>query len=83
MIMMKDIPEILESLRMTPRVLCEFVESIPESGLDLRRDDGFWTIAEHVSHLAHVQPMLLDRMNRFMAEEHPEFVPYLPGKEVG
>ena len=75
---MQDIPDLLESLRRTPKILSQFVETIPESKLDLRRGDGFWTIAEHVSHLAQVQPMLLQRCERFANEEHPEFVPYLP-----
>jgi len=46
--------------------------------MDVRRGQGFWTIAEHVSHLAEVQPMLLDRFQRFVNEDHPEFVPYIP-----
>jgi hypothetical protein len=78
---MQDIPDLLEALRRTPRILSQFVETIPENRLDLRRGDGFWTIAEHVSHLAQVQPMLLKRFGRFVNEENPEFVPFLPGKE--
>jgi hypothetical protein len=55
--MMHDIPDLLEGLRRTPAILKEFVESIPEQKLNLRRGAGFWTIAEHVSHLAQVQQM--------------------------
>ena len=77
---MRDIPDLLESLLRAPGILSQFVSTIPESKLDLRRGKGFWTIAEHVSHLAQVQPMLLNRIERFMQEEHPEFIPYLPGK---
>ena len=76
---MQDIPDLLESLRRSPNILSQFVRSIPESKLDVRRGDGFWTVAEHCSHLAQVQPMLLKRIERFMNEEHPEFVPYNPG----
>ena len=76
---MQDIQDLLEGLRRTPRILSEFVKSIPEDNLDLRRGEGFWTIAEHVSHLAQVQPMLLDRLLRFENEDHPEFIPYIPG----
>ena len=77
---MRDIPDVLDSLKRTPNILSQFVESIPEQKLDMRRGDGFWTIAEHVSHLAEVQPMLLQRVERFLKEEHPEFIPYLPGQ---
>ncbi|MEW6111155.1 MAG: DinB family protein [Thermodesulfobacteriota bacterium] len=75
---MQDIQDLLEGLRRTPLILSEFVKSIPEARLDARRGQGFWTIAEHISHLAQVQPMLLDRFQRFMDEDHPEFVPYIP-----
>ena len=80
---MQDIPDLLEGLRRTPKILHEFVKTIPENKLNVRRGEGFWTIAEHVSHLAQVQPMLFDRFNRFMNEDHPEFVPFIPGKEEG
>ncbi len=78
---MRDIREMLGALRQTPKILSEFVKTIPEDKLDLRRGEGFWTIAEHVSHLAQVQPMLLKRFERFMNEDHPEFVPYIPGND--
>jgi uncharacterized damage-inducible protein DinB len=78
---MKDIREQLEAMSKTPPILTAMVEAIPQGHLDLRRGEGFWTIAEHVSHLAQVQPMLLERMERFIEEEHPEFKPYIPGEE--
>ena len=31
------------------------------------------------SHLAQVQPMLVKRIERFLNEDRPEFVPYIPG----
>jgi uncharacterized damage-inducible protein DinB len=76
---MKDIPDLLDGLRRSGNILSEFVKTIPAAKMNLRRGDGFWTIAEHVSHLAQVQPMLLERLQRFMNEDRPEFVPYIPG----
>ena len=76
---MKDIPELLKGLERTGPILSEFVLGVPAEKLNLRRGEGFWTIGEHVSHLAQVQPMLLGRLQRFIAEEHPEFIPYIPG----
>jgi hypothetical protein len=75
---MDDIKSLLEALRQTPKILSEFVKTIPEDKIDLRRGPGFRAFAEHISHLAQVQPMLLKRVERFMNEDHPEFVPYLP-----
>ncbi len=71
---------LLEGLRQAPVILSAFVADIPEDKLDRRRGDGFWTIAEHLSHLAQVQPMLLERIQRFIDEERPEFIPYIPGE---
>lgn len=79
--MMQDIPDLLAGLRRTPEIFNAFVKTIPESKLNLQRGEGFWTIAEHVSHLAEVQPMLFGRFQRFMQEEHPQFVPFNPTKD--
>ena len=77
---MNDIPDLLDGLERSPRILSAFVGSIPADQLNRRRRDGFWTVAEHVSHLAQVQPMLLERLQRFRDEDHPIFVPYIPGE---
>lgn len=76
---MQDISDILESLRRVPNILSQFVQSVPVGKLDNRRGEGFWTVAEHFSHLAQVQPILLERLKRFMIEDQPEFIPFIPG----
>jgi uncharacterized damage-inducible protein DinB len=78
---MKDIPNLLKALEGSGPILAGFVQSIPAEKMNLRRGEGFWTIAEHVSHLAETQPMLLGRLQQFMAEDRPEFVPYIPGED--
>jgi hypothetical protein len=75
---MEDIQDLLDGLKRAPRILSAFVQTIPQDKLDRKRGEGFWTITEHVNHLAQVQPMLLARLERFMKEEHPEFVPFIP-----
>lgn len=76
---MQDLSNIIDGLKQAPSVLLDFIRTIPEEKLKLRRGDGFWTIAEHASHLAEVQPMLLTRLERFRDEPNPEFIPFLPG----
>ncbi len=78
---MQDIPELTHGLRGSVNVLTAFVQSLPEDKLDVRRRPGFWTLAEHISHLAQVQPMVLERLQRFEKEERPRFIPYIPGEE--
>jgi uncharacterized damage-inducible protein DinB len=78
---MKDIPDLLEGLGRSPRILSEFIRSIPSEKLTKKRGDGFWTVAEHAVHLATVQPMLGGRIERFLKEARPEFVPYIPSED--
>ncbi len=76
---MKDTKDLLEGLRRSPSILSEFINSIPEDRMNVRRGKGFWTVAEHIIHLAEIQPMLLERIQQFIHEDHPNFVPYNPG----
>lgn len=76
---MQDIPDLLDGLRRSIKILSTFVTSIPEEKLTRRRGAGFWSVAEHTVHLAQVQPMLLGRLQRFLSEDRPEFAPYIPG----
>ena len=78
---MRDIPDLIEGLGRIPEILSGFVSAIPEDKMNIRRGGDFWTIGEHLSHLAQVQPMLLERIQRFLDEERPEFVPYIPGED--
>ena len=75
---MPDKPDLIAGLKHAPRVLMDFVQSVPEEKRHQRRGGGFWTIAEHTSHLAQVQPMLLERLQRFIDEDRPAFIPYVP-----
>jgi uncharacterized damage-inducible protein DinB len=76
---MNDISDLIDGLKRSGRILAGFVETIPPEKMNLLRGEGFWSIAEHVSHLSQVQPMLLERLQRFISEDRPEFVPYIPG----
>ncbi len=77
---MEDRSELIDALGKTEAILTAFVGSIPEEDLDRRRGEGAWTIAEHLRHLAEVQPMLMERLRRFTEESHPTFTPYIPSE---
>lgn len=72
---------ILDGLRQTPVILSDLVTPITEAEAAAVRGEGFWSIAEHVAHLAAVQPMGLDRINRMLKEDHPEFTPFFPDRD--
>ncbi len=77
--MSRSIESILGTLELAPAILEDFVKGIPQTALTVARRTGFWTIEQHVFHLADVQPMLYGRLCRFRDEEHPDFVPFIPG----
>ena len=78
---MQDVPDLLDGLRRAVPILSAFLKHIPPDQLNRRRGEGFWTVAEHVAHLAQVQPIMLERLQRFRDEDRPEFVPYIPGED--
>ena len=79
---MQDTQPLLDSLAQAVPILTEFVAAISPEKRDLRRGAGFWTINEHVSHLADVQPMLFERLERFEKEAAPVFVPFVPDDDT-
>ncbi|BBD08330.1 DinB family protein [Desulfovibrio ferrophilus] len=76
---MPDIPAILSGLQSSQTILDTFILEIPRKIMTRVRGEGVWSIAEHLDHLAAVQPMLTERFRRIINEENPEFVPFIPG----
>jgi len=77
----KEIEAILRSLSDSITIFEGFLRSIPPDKLDERRGETFWSIHEHADHLAGVQPMLLERMQRILSEDMPEFIPFIPEQD--
>ena len=72
---------LVQGLKQGPVLLEDMVSGIGAEELQHRRREGFWSLYEHIEHLAVTQLMLFKRLERFGKEEHPEFVPYFPDKE--
>lgn len=72
---------LIRGLKLGPKVLEDFVADIPESELHVKRGEGFWSLYEHAEHLGIVQLMLHKRLERFVKEQRPEFVPYFPDEK--
>lgn len=73
---------ILRGLEDSPAILAAMVGDIPQDLLHVQRRPGFWSLAEHVAHLAQVQPILVERVRRILSEDNPEFVPFFPAKDA-
>jgi len=73
------IDEILSVLEKAPVLLKDLIDSIPSDMLKIRRVEGKWCIHENACHIVNGQPMLTDRLKRFISEDAPVFKPYIPG----
>jgi len=72
----------VDALEWNAVILENFIGQIPESRLHLKRGEGFWTVYQHVYHLALVQPVMFKRFRAFRTDEKPVIVPVNPfGKE--
>lgn len=74
--------QIIDGLKNSPLILMDFIESLPKETLKERRRLNKWSIHEHACHLAKVEEMIVGRLQTFIQEEKPVFVPYVPGKNV-
>jgi hypothetical protein len=72
---------LIRGLQAGPALLEDFVAQIPEADLHKRRREGFWSLYDHIEHLALTQLMLYKRLRRFIKEKQPEFVPYFPDQQ--
>ncbi len=72
---------IIRGLEDSPIILKGLAEEISLEHLHVRRKQSFWSVAEHIVHLAEVQPMILERLQRIKKEEVAEFIPFIPGKQ--
>ena len=72
----------IQTLEHAPEILKEMMAEVPAELMRAHRIPGKWCVHEHACHLAAGQPMLNERLRRFMQEEHPQFVPYNPENET-
>ena len=69
---------LIESLKSFSQILTDFMEQIPEEKLHLRRGEDFWTLYEHLHHLAISQLMLFKRLELFKKQDKPKIIPFIP-----
>ncbi len=74
--------ELIQSLENNIRILSDFTKSIPIDRLHLTRGEGFWSIYQHIRHLADVQKVIHLRLEQFLKEEPQIIVPIQPDKDT-
>jgi len=81
MTLLKDIEDLKTVLERAPSILEKLIEEIPDDLLLEERIRGKWSIHAHATHIVVAQNMINERMERFVKEERPSFIPYFPDKE--
>jgi hypothetical protein len=56
--------------------LSEIIKNSDEQTLLFRPEPGKWNIHDNIAHLAIYQPKFIERINRILKEDGPEFAPY-------
>jgi uncharacterized damage-inducible protein DinB len=70
--------QLVETLKLNPVVLKDFVAAIPQEALHRRRGEGFWTIYEHLLHLVETQEVSQKRLELIRDQARPVITPYAP-----
>jgi hypothetical protein len=77
----KETEPVLKVLKKAPSILRKLINDIPPELHKQERIKGKWSIHAHAVHIVIAQDMIIQRMERFLNEEHPVFIPYFPDKE--
>jgi hypothetical protein len=73
--------DVVEALERAPSIVLPLVREVPPTIVKRRPAPGRWSAHEHACHLAAVQPMFVERLDRMLREADPEIRPYLPERE--
>lgn len=76
-----DKEAVIRSMELQPQVFANYVESISQDALDVRRLASAWTLREHIYHVAEAQDLLLARIRKIRAETQPVITPHFPDKD--
>ena len=76
-----DLIPVLDSLERAPAIVIPLLREVPAERLRTRPAPGRWSAHEHACHLSVVDPLMLARIERMLAEDRPAFEPYLPGEQ--
>jgi hypothetical protein len=74
--------DLLESLEKNISIIFAFVGSMKNDRVMKRRDENYWSIYDHIKHLALTQIMLYKRVEKFINEDTPSIVPFLPEEKA-
>ena len=70
--------ELIQTLKLYPAILKDFVAAIPPEKLHHRPGPGFWTVYEHLEHMVLTQQVIQQRLETIRDHEKPQIVPFDP-----
>jgi uncharacterized damage-inducible protein DinB len=79
----RELDAILANLANGPTLLRNLLRQIPAELYMEKRIPAKWCIHAHACHLVDVQPLFIDRLERFLREDAPSFIPHIPDGDSG
>ena len=74
--------EVIEQLARGPRMLAGLLATVPPRDLRRRPRPEKWSAHEHACHVAVMEPMWRERLERMLAEENPDILSYEPDDDA-
>ena len=73
--------DVIERLARGPALLDGLLESVPAEDLKRRPAPGRWSAHENACHVAVMEPMWAERLERILTEDNPRIISYEPADD--
>lgn len=73
--------DMFKTLELNKSILGQFLGAMTEAEIQ-RRIRGYWTIAEHLSHLVDSQDITIRRIGLIFEQDEPKIVPFTPSDDI-
>ena len=73
--------EVTAQLARGPALIAGLIDSVPARDLKRRPAPGKWSAHEHACHVAVMEPMWAERIERILREDNPAIISYEPAAE--
>ena len=73
--------DVIERLARGPALLDGLLESVPAQDLKRRPVPGRWSAHENACHVAVMEPMWAERLERILTEDNPRIISYEPADD--
>lgn len=73
--------EVIDQLARGPALISGLLDAVPARDLKRRPQPGKWSAHEHACHVAVMEPMWAERVQRILTEDDPAIISYEPAED--